>query len=343
MNPSDVMATSAAIAIVVHATPTAPRAEFEQFLSDGTSRLLARIANNAAASTFVAGAVAGAVSRTLTAPLDRLKMLAQEGRVSTCSRQSDVQRMINLAHHVYKFDGGVKAFWRGNGINCLKAGPEYAVAFTARQSFAQVLCVDPKAPRLWENFALGALSGLTAQSILYPLEITKTRMAVAQRGEYRGVADCIGQSIQRGGVRDLYRGMGANLAGVVPHRSLEMGAFFTLETACRNALKLKEHERLPMVYLTGTGFVASVFSQVVTYPLNLARTKLQTQGVNGRPVEYSGLADCLSSVVRRHGCRGLFVGLLPNMLKAAPASTIMYTVFRTVMCDLDSRKSPSSH
>jgi hypothetical protein len=71
---------------------------------------------------------------------------------------------------------------------------------------------------------------------------------------------------------------------------------------------------LPVAGLTAVGMFASAASQTITYPLNLVRTRLQTQGVNGRPVEYRGMIDCVASIVRRDGPRGLFVGLVPNLL-----------------------------
>ena len=61
---------------------------------------------------FAAGGVAGVVSRTSTAPLDRLKVLLQVhgGRKQT-SIPNTVKYMLN--------EGGIKGLWRGNGINVI--------------------------------------------------------------------------------------------------------------------------------------------------------------------------------------------------------------------------------
>ena len=45
--------------------------------------------------------------------------------------------------------------------------------------------------------------------------------------------------------------------------------------------------------------------------------------------EYDGLLDCLRQTVRAEGVRGLYRGIVPNMLKAVPAVAISYTVFET--------------
>lgn len=66
---------------------------------------------------------------------------------------------------------------------------------------------------------------------------------------------------------------------------------------------------------------------MVTYPLALAKTKLQAAGMPGHPARYTGLVDCLRQTVRDGGPRALYHGLLPNLLKAVPAISISYVVF----------------
>lgn len=305
--------------------------------------LLQFVADTPSATTFVAGGVGGAVSRTFTAPLDRIKVLAQEGRVvqwaaahptvhQPIRAPGDIERMAQLARYVFQYQGGVKGFWRGNGVNCMKAGPEFATAFMTRQFYVQRICRDPANPTFGENFLVGALGGTTAQSLLYPLEVVKTRMAVSGNGEYSNIADCFVQSLRRGGIADLYRGIGANAAGLFPHRGLEMGIFFTLQ---QQIARRYSDSTVPLAATTCISFVASTVAQVLTYPLNLVRTRLQTQGVNGRPLRYKGMVHCVQSILADEGVRGLFVGLAPNMLKAVPASMIMYIAFNQTRAQLE--------
>lgn len=67
--------------------------------------------------------------------------------------------------------------------------------------------------------------------------------------------------------------------------------------------------------------------QFVSYPLALIRTRLQAQGVGGRPVKYQGMGDVLRQTLAKEGVRGLYKGLLPNLLKLAPAAGISWYVF----------------
>ncbi|DAA27910.1 TPA: small calcium-binding mitochondrial carrier 3-like [Bos taurus] len=79
---------------------------------------------------LVAGAVAGAVSRTGTAPLDRLKVFMQV-HASKTNRLNILGGLRSMIQ-----EGGVHSLWRGNGINVLKIAPESAIKFMA---YEQVL------------------------------------------------------------------------------------------------------------------------------------------------------------------------------------------------------------
>jgi solute carrier family 25 (mitochondrial phosphate transporter), member 23/24/25/41 len=69
---------------------------------------------------FLSGAIAGAVSRTVTAPLDRLKVIMQAGKGDAT--------IVNMTRYMYA-EGGLVGMWRGNGINCVKIAPESAAKF----------------------------------------------------------------------------------------------------------------------------------------------------------------------------------------------------------------------
>jgi solute carrier family 25 (mitochondrial phosphate transporter), member 23/24/25/41 len=69
---------------------------------------------------FLSGAIAGCVSRCVTAPLDRLKVIMQAGKGDAT--------IVNMMRYMYH-EGGLRGLWRGNGVNCLKIGPESAAKF----------------------------------------------------------------------------------------------------------------------------------------------------------------------------------------------------------------------
>lgn len=91
---------------------------------------------------FVAGGVAGVVSRTATAPFDRIKvyLIAQTkfeaGAALEATKHLQPARAAKIASGPIRDtirtlwnSGGFRAFFAGNGLNALKVMPESAIKF----------------------------------------------------------------------------------------------------------------------------------------------------------------------------------------------------------------------
>jgi solute carrier family 25 phosphate transporter 23/24/25/41 len=97
-----------------------------------------------------------------------------------------------------------------------------------------------------------------------------------------------------------------------------------------------EEDALPGSFATGCiGAISGSFSASAVYPLNLIRARLQMQGTVLHPSTYTGVVDVFQQTVRNEGVRGLFKGLLPNLLKVAPAVSISYVVYENAKKALD--------
>ena len=53
----------------------------------------------------------------------------------------------------------------------------------------------------------------------------------------------------------------------------------------------------PAHLILGAGMCSSSIAQFAAYPLALVRTRLQAQGIGGRPVKYTGMMDVLTKAV----------------------------------------------
>jgi solute carrier family 25 phosphate transporter 23/24/25/41 len=287
---------------------------------------------------MVSGGVAGVVSRTATAPFDRLKTLMQAERPG-CTKNKTIKGGLT---NIYR-KGGWQAFFRGNGTNVVKIAPESAMKFYFFARFKRMLvdanpdddanaaaaaggaAGDPL--HVWELFVAGAMSGMCSQTLIYPMEIVKTRLAVSDPGTYTGVWDCLAKISREEGAKAIFRGLVPSICGVIPYSSVEMGMFFSL----RDWYALKHPEKdLSAFVLVGFGSVSSFCGQIVAYPLQLTRTKLQSMGLHGRPM-YRGMTHVLTDTFQRAGVAGLYRGILPNFVKSIPAISLSYVVYENVL------------
>ena len=76
------------------------------------------------------------VSRSCTAPLDRLKIFFQ-----VQSMKGGEKLTIMSGFRVMVKEGGVRSLWRGNGVNVLKIAPESAIRFYAYEYVRVRVCV----------------------------------------------------------------------------------------------------------------------------------------------------------------------------------------------------------
>ncbi|XP_026077800.1 calcium-binding mitochondrial carrier protein SCaMC-3 isoform X2 [Carassius auratus] len=270
---------------------------------------------------LMAGAVAGSVSRTGTAPLDRLKVFLQ-----VHGQSSDKGTVWRGLHAMVK-EGGLTALWRGNGINVLKIAPETAIKFLA---YEQIKCLmrgrnEGGTLKVQERFVAGSLAGATAQTVIYPMEVLKTRLTLRKTGQYSSVAHCAKQILQKEGVLAFYKGYLPNMLGIIPYAGIDLAVYETL----KNAWLQRHTEGSPdpgVLVLVGCGTVSSTCGQLASYPLALIRTRMQAQAsVKGAP--QLSMLTLFRSIVAQEGVVGLYRGIAPNFLKVIPAVSISYVVY----------------
>ncbi|XP_076845433.1 mitochondrial adenyl nucleotide antiporter SLC25A23 isoform X3 [Brachyhypopomus gauderio] len=270
---------------------------------------------------LMAGAMAGSVSRTGTAPLDRLKVFLQVHgqRSDKGSVWSGLRAMIK--------EGGLSALWRGNGINVLKIAPETAIKFLAYEQIKRLMVGSRHGVTLkvHERFVAGSMAGATAQTIIYPMEVLKTRLTLRKTGQYSSVADCARQILQKEGVRAFYKGYVPNILGIIPYAGIDLAVYETLKNAWlqRHSSTLADPGVLVLV---GCGTVSSTCGQLASYPLALIRTRMQAQAsVKGGP--QLSMVSLFRNIVSEEGVVGLYRGIAPNFLKVIPAVSISYVVY----------------
>ncbi|KAL8931028.1 MAG: hypothetical protein Q9208_000130 [Pyrenodesmia sp. 3 TL-2023] len=302
---------------------------------------------------FVAGAMAGVVSRTATAPLDRLKvyLIAQtsvkDEAINAAKSGAPLQAakhasrpLIEASKTLWRM-GGIRSLFAGNGLNVVKIMPESAIKFGSYEASKRILARleghdDPKALHPWTQFLAAGMGGMFSQFAAYPLDTLKFRMQCETvQGGLRGnkLISATAQTMwNRNGIRSFYRGLPLGLIGIFPYSAIDLTTYeYTKRlVVAYNARKYHCHEddAAPGIIMTMfIGGFSGAFGASVVYPVNLLRTRLQSQGTAIHPPTYTGFMDVTRKTIQGEGFRGLFKGLTPNMLKVVPAVSITYVVY----------------
>ncbi|RIA94505.1 mitochondrial carrier domain-containing protein [Glomus cerebriforme] len=302
---------------------------------------------------LLAGAIAGAVSRTATAPFDRLKVYFQiqtaspqlltnaakeiivEGETQVTKRlvSSAYNNFINAIKNLYS-SGGLINFFRGNGLNVAKIAPESAIKFFAyEQSKVAVANLmgtkDIGSIGMSGRFLSGGLGGVISQFAIYPLDTIKTRVmsssGVSLNASPGGsiLLKTASEMWKTQGFRSFYKGLIPALVGVFPYAAVDMSVYESLKLAY---IKHEKKEASSFVSL-GCGMISGSIGASIVYPLALVRTRLQAQGTPGHPQTYTGVFDVIKRTYKNERLRGFYKGLLPALVKVVPAAAITYMVY----------------
>ncbi|XP_038361265.1 ADP/ATP translocase 2-like isoform X1 [Canis lupus familiaris] len=150
---------------------------------------------------FLAGGVSAAISKTVVAPIEQVKLLLQVQHASkqiTADKQS--KGIIDCVVWIPK-EQGVLSYWRGNLAKVIRHFPTQALNFAFKDKYKQIFLggVD-KRIQFWryfaENLTSGGTAGATSLCFMYPLDFARTRLAadVGKAGaerEFRGLGDCL--------------------------------------------------------------------------------------------------------------------------------------------------------
>jgi solute carrier family 25 phosphate transporter 23/24/25/41 len=241
----------------------------------------------------MAGSLAGVVTKTLTAPLERVKTILQvEGMTAIKAAQKAAAEsggpvtrpprtsILNTFRSIYRLDG-VRGFWFGNAANCLRVIPVYALKFGFNDNITEALRASPGAQLTYlQLVASGTLAGLLQMVITYPLETVRTRLTVgaAHGAQYNGILHCATETVKHEGVRGLYKGLSPTILSGPPYVGLQMSSF---EILSRKARELDLFGGSAVANNATCGMISGLFAQTVTYPGDTIRKRMQTDGIRG--------------------------------------------------------------
>ncbi|KAG0091317.1 hypothetical protein BGZ93_002920 [Podila epicladia] len=77
----------------------------------------------------------------------------------------------------------------------------------------------------------------------------------------------------------------------------------------------------------GAGAIAGITGVLIVYPLDMVKTRLQNQKRDALgKLQYKGGVDCFKQVVAKEGVRGLYRGIVPNLIGITPEKAIKLAV-----------------
>ncbi|KAI1610199.1 MC family mitochondrial carrier protein [Exophiala viscosa] len=201
--------------------------------------------------------------------------------------------------------------------------------------------LDVLKTRLQSDFYQSQLRALHAQHPLPPKH-TFTRIPRAAYFHLAETVQILRSIYQHEGFRALFRGLGANLVGVVPARSINFYVYGNGKRILNNYFNPEGRENVWSIHLVAAA-VAGIATGTATNPIWLVKTRLQLDKNNAsndplRGRQYKNSWDCIRQTVRHEGIRGLYRGLSASYL-GVTESTLQWVLYERLKLSLARREA----
>merc|ERR1719473_927836 len=280
---------------------------------------------------FAAGGVSGAVSKTLTAPIERVKLVIQTQDANPKIKSGEVPRYTGIGNCFTRIhsEQGMGAFWRGNGTNIIRYFPTQAFNLAFKDTIKSMFPKYNNKTDFWKFFgtqlASGGMAGAASLTIVYPLDYARTRLASdvgSGKAQFNGLIDCLSKTASGpGGFFSLYNGYGPSVAGIIAYRGAQFGLNDTIMAFNPYA---KESGPIAIASKFVVAQIAVTASGLVAYPFDTVRRRLQMQ--SDKPMAewlYKSSMDCAVKIVQTEGMGGMYKGALANIFRGVGASLVL--------------------
>lgn len=159
-----------------------------------------------------------------------------------------------------------------------------------------------------------------------------------------------------GGFLALYRGILPTVAGVAPYvrttarpcwcsclQKCQVGLNFMVYESVRRHFTPEGEKHPPVLRKLAAGAISGAVAQTCTYPLyatsrrrslqlltyhsDVLRRRFQINTMLGVGYQYKSVWDAITVIVTQEGLRGLYKGIVPNLLKVAPSMASSWLSF----------------
>ncbi|KAH8254327.1 hypothetical protein KR032_009578 [Drosophila birchii] len=293
------------------------------------------------------GGLAGGVMRSLTHPLDVLKM-----RMQVQAGLYAMRKYRGVLHGISRMyvEEGSQGLMRGHNMSQVMGIIQGLVQFW---TYEQLSLLTRKASFLRDHiflrhFLCGGIAGCCSCAASYPFDIVRTQVMATENVIHRTMVQGFRHVYGMNGWNGFTRGLSFALLETFPLMGLKF-LFYKYLNALTQAMQQKKKHEIHGGSLLVNAAVAGGIAKVVVYPVDLVKKRLQMEtfkkDLKGSccQIDCPTLQRCIATTLQYEGVRGFYKGLAPTVVRSMLANAIYFSVY-----DLFSRQFidpllPSDH
>ncbi|XP_031829725.1 mitochondrial glutathione transporter SLC25A40 isoform X1 [Nomia melanderi] len=177
---------------------------------------------------------------------------------------------------------------------------------------------------LWIPMLAGSTARVWAATLVSPLELIRTKMQ-SQKLSYAEIMQTLKTVVRQSGISGLWLGLSSTLLRDVP-----FSAIYWLNYEAIKQRFFGLHQTFTFNLIAGA--IAGSSAAFVTIPFDVVKTHRQIEMgekaiYSDKPGHSSKSWFIIKKIYTQNGVKGLFTGLIPRIIKVAPACAIMIATF----------------
>ncbi|KAI9302552.1 mitochondrial carrier domain-containing protein [Cunninghamella echinulata] len=278
------------------------------------------------------GTVGGILQVLVGQPFDTVKV-----RLQTQSVTNPIYKGMMDCVRQTRAKEGFAGFYKGTTTPLVGIGACVSIQFVVLEAMKRFYSPHGESLTNGQFYLAGAASGIANSIVSGPVEHIRTRLQVQTSSSagssglyFKGPIDAIKKIYSNYGLAGIYKGQGITMV-----REFQgYGAYFlayewlvkrSMEKTGRQRTELPAHE----VCLYGAS--AGYAMWLTIYPIDVMKSKLQTDAFDPSQRKYHGVLDCARKTLAVEGLGGFFRGIGPCLLRAAPCNAATFMGFEVAM------------
>lgn len=264
---------------------------------------------------FVVGGIAGIVSRTISAPLDRLKILRQNNLSNPNYFGSGALRYIVR-------NEGAMGLFKGNLASCARIFPQTAIQYGVYRTVYGNIPIESE---FGKKLISGALAGACSYTGTYPIELVRVRLTIQDPSFphiYRGFRHGLSTLLLK--ESRYFQGWRTTMLGIAPQMAINFTVFETLKE------KYGDLFSDPNLRSMVLGSLSGMTALSVIYPAEIWRRRLQLSGFYPGLPKYRSLPHLIAKMYRDEGLKAFYKGYRVGVLRIGLANGVYFTVIEAL-------------
>jgi solute carrier family 25 (adenine nucleotide translocator) protein 4/5/6/31 len=282
------------------------------------------------AVNFLMGGVSAAISKTIAAPIERVKLnLQNQDEMLKSGRLDKAYGGIVDCFVRVSQEEGVGALWRGNMANVLRYFPTQALNFAFKDYFKSLFGWTKEKDGYGKAFAgnimSGGMAGAASLCVVYSLDYARTRLAndnkSAKKGgerQFNGLVDVYKKTLATDGIAGLYRGFVISCVGIIVYRGLYFGLYDSCKPIVFAMLPKDANGHLSDGVQGGVSFalawLITTTAGLASYPIDTVRRRMMM--TSGQAEKYNSSIEAFVKIAKNEGIKTFFKGAGANILRA---------------------------